>query len=187
MMNKSVLIVCMASRQCAEFKKRVLQVDSSAKFYDALIYKIKCCEEVLAVQVDGNVPELLKIYDLLAEDAEFKLWAVLQPVPERERIDRIACFNIQFKSGDPLDNLLDVWKYCDEAAKKLSRGDRGLLHFVLYVNRDENRIYFKADCPDAVNDAAWQEMIGEFCGHVMKLHFDDIKVSFETGLIKSNH
>ena len=187
MMNKSVLIVCMASRLCAEFKKRVLQVDSSAKFYDALIYKIKCCEEVLAVQVDGNVPELLKIYDLLAEDAEFKLWAVLQPVPERERIDRIACFNIQFESGDPLDNLLDVWKYCDEAAKKLSRGDRGLLHFVLYVNRDENRICFKADSPDAVNDAAWQEMIGEFCGHVMKLHFDDIKVSFETGLIKSNH
>lgn len=187
MMNKSVLIVCMASRLCAEFKKRVLQVDSSAKFYDALIYKIKCCEEVLAVQVDGNVPELLKIYDLLAEDAEFKLWAVLQPAPEREPIDRIAGFSIQYKSGDPLDNLLDVWKYCDEAAKKLSREDKGLLNFVLYANHDENLIYFKADCPDAADEAAWQEMIGKFCGHVMKLHFDDIKVSFERGLIKSNH
>lgn len=187
MMNKSVLIVCMASRLCAEFKKRVLQIDSSAKFYDALIYKIRCQEEVLAVQVDGDDSALLKIYNLFSEDAECKLWAVLQPVQENERSSRIACFNIQYKSGDSLDNLLDVWKYCDEAAKKLSQGDRGLLHFVLYVNRDENRIYFKADCPDTVDDAAWQEMIGEFCGYVMKLHFDDIKVQFENCLIKSNH
>lgn len=185
-MNKFVMIVRMASRLVAGFKKKVLFFDENAKFYDGLAYQIKCREEVIAVELDDDVFVRLKVYEHFATNAAFKVLLPLIPKQKCLLYDKVASFSIKFDSGDALDNLLLVWKYCDEAAQKLDAEDKKLLSFFLYVDEKENRVYFQADCLGDIEMMYWQKMITEFCGIIMDSHYDGLKVTFENCLIKTN-
>lgn len=180
------MMVRMASRLASGFKKKVLFIDSNAKFYDGLSYQIKCQEEVLAVELESDVFAQLKVYELFANNAAYKILLPLIPKQKCVLYDKVASFNIKFTTGDPMDNLLLVWKYCDEAANKLDAEDKKLLSFFLYVDEKENQVYFQADCMGDIEMVYWQKMITEFCGIIMDSHYDGLKVTFEKCLIKTN-
>lgn len=187
-MNKFAMIVLLPSKKVDGFKKKLKDLDKNIKIYDVLVNGIKCCEEALAIKIDGDAFKWLRIFESCEKEATLKMILPLETKNKKAENEKICTFVVQFAEGEAVNNFLYVWYKCTNTKEESS----SKLDYAIYVEEGSNIVTFQAFCLRGVNVDKWCESIRLFCIETFEKMEDNSNmtivnnVTIEDCLIKIN-
>ena len=187
-MEKFAMIVSLPSSAVDAFEKELLEVNPSAKLYEALVLGIHCQEEARMVDVPGGASELLAIYQhfTASQDCPYRFTLPVKMVSQHSSADRICSFSIKFEPDKAENALLELWSMCDEAAEALSDEEKKLMDYAIFAGEHRNIVSFQAYRPKGCDWAAWQSVIVAFCLKFMKLSVSHCRAEMTSCTIMRN-